>query len=101
MPIPDYQTVMLPFLTLLSDGKIHEIREIVNHLASEFKLTDKELEDRIPSGKSILFDNRVGWARTYLKKAGLVELVQRGQYRITPRGTNVLKSSPNVWMLLS
>jgi restriction system protein len=85
---------MLPFLTVLSDGKIHYIRDIASHLASEFKLTEKELEERIPSGQSLLFDNRVGWARTYLKKAGLIELVQRGQYRIMPRGTELLKSKP-------
>src|SRR5579863_34526 len=85
---------MLPFLTLLSDGQIHYIRDIVSHLATDFKLTDKELEERIPSGQSLLFDNRVGWARTYLKKAGLVELVRRGQYRITERGMGVLKKNP-------
>lgn len=95
MPIPDYQTVMLPFLTMLSDGVAHHIRDVGKRLASDFKLTDQELVERIPSGQSTIFDNRVGWARTYLKKAGLIEPVARGHYRISSRGEGVLKSKPS------
>jgi restriction system protein len=94
MPIPDYQTVMLPFLTLLSGGKVYSLREITKQLAATFELTEDELGERIPSGQSTVFDNRVGWARTYLKKAALVETVARGQFRITPRGLDVLKAKP-------
>jgi restriction system protein len=86
---------MLPFLTMLFDGITFHIRDIGKRLASDFKLTDQELEERIPSGQSTIFDNRVGWARTYLKKAGLIEPVARGQYRITSRGKEILKSKPS------
>jgi restriction system protein len=57
-------------------------------------MSDAEMTARVPSGQSTIFENRVGWARTYLKKAGLIEPALRGQYRITPRGLDVLKSKP-------
>ena len=94
MSIPDYETVMLPFLSALSDGKVYEARDVGELLASQFKLSVEELAERIPSGLATTFGNRVGWARTYLKKAGLIELVTRGQYRITLRGMELLKSKP-------
>jgi restriction system protein len=91
VPIPDYQSVMLPFLAALSDRQEHNIRDLRKQLASQFKLTDQELEERIPSNRALLFDNRVGWARTYLGKAGLIDFVKRGTYRIPPRGIALLK----------
>jgi restriction system protein len=94
MPIPDYQTVMLPFLKVLGDGEVHHVRSVIERLATEFKLSAEELEEKIPSGLAFLFDNRVGWGRTYLKKAGLIESSKRGEYRITKRGTEVLASKP-------
>ncbi len=94
MPIPDYETVMLPLLSVLSDGGVHFVGDVREVLAGEFKLTAPELAERIPSGKDTVFRNRVGWATTYLKKAGLIEPVVRGQYRITSRGAEVLKSKP-------
>ena len=71
MAIPDYQTIMLPFLQFAKDGRTHSKREATDHLAEIFQLTDNEKAVELPSGKQTLFDNRVGWARTYLKKAGL------------------------------
>ena len=85
---------MLPFLAALSDRQEHNIRDLRKQLASQFKLTDQELEERIPSNRALLFDNRVGWARTYLGKAGLIDFVKRGTYRITPRGIALLKTKP-------
>lgn len=94
MPIPDYQTLMLPFLTVMSDGVVRRATEVGQLLSSQFKLSDAEMTERIPSGQSTIFENRIGWARTYLKKAGLIEPVLRAQYRITQRGLDVLKSKP-------
>ena len=84
MAIPDYQTVMLPLLKLTSDGKEHQIREAVNTLADQFKLTEAQRKETLPSGGGI-FDNRVGWARTYLKKAGLLSYPKRTHFQITDR----------------
>lgn len=94
MPIPDYQMLMLPLLTIAADGQTHSKRDTVSALAEQFGLTDEERKELLPSGNQELFDNRVGWARTYLKKAGLIESVQRGQFRITDRGRSVIKEQP-------
>lgn len=67
MPIPDYQTLMLPLLTLAADGNEHRFRDAVEQLAAEFELSDSERATMHPSGTAPMFDNRVGWAKTYLK----------------------------------
>ena len=73
MAIPDYQTIMLPLLQILSDKQEHSLRETIENLASQFKVTTEERLELLPSGKQSIIDNRVGWARTYLKKASLLE----------------------------
>jgi restriction system protein len=93
MAIPDYQSCMLPLLKYYSDGQGHTLREAVEALAKEYKLTDAEKRELLPSGQEI-FDNRIGWARTYMKKAGLIESPKRGVNRITTRGIEVLKQKP-------
>jgi restriction system protein len=94
MAIPDYQTIMLPFLKFAGDGKEHAKHEVVDRLSSYFKLSEIELKELLPSGKQELFDNRVGWTRTYLKKAGLIDTTRRGYFRITDRGQELLKQNP-------
>jgi restriction system protein len=95
MSIPDYQTVMLPLLKLASDKREHSVPGLVDALASEFKLSDPERRELLPSGGQFIFDNRVGWARTYLKKAGLLAAPKRGFIQITDRGLQLLKENPN------
>lgn len=95
MSIPDFQTIMLPLLKFYADGKEHSVVNAVDYLGKEFKLTEQELTELIPSGKQPSFYNRVGWARTYLTKAKLLELTHRPYYKITERGFNVLKQNPS------
>jgi restriction system protein len=90
MAIPDYQTVMLPLLRLAADGQDHRSRDAVETLAGEFELTPEERTELLPSGKQPVFNNRVGWANTYLKAAGLLEAPRRGVLRITQRGRDLL-----------
>lgn len=92
--IPDYQDLMLPLLKLLEDGQEHSLGEAIETLASNFQLTDEERKELLPSGKQARFDNRVGWARTYLKKAGLLESTGRGKFCITNKGIEVLAANP-------
>ncbi len=92
--IPDYQTLMLPLLKFAGDHKEHSIRETIDHISSDFKLTDEEKNELLPSGQQGIIDNRVGWARTYLKKAGLLESTRRSFFKITQRGLDVLKENP-------
>jgi restriction system protein len=94
MAIPDYQSVMLPLLQLAGDQKEHSLREAIEALADEFNLTDEERRELLPSGQQATFDNRVGWARTYLKKAGLLESTRRGYFQVTERGLGILEQSP-------
>ena len=95
MAIPDYQTVMLPLLKLAEDGKEHRFRDAVELLAIQFELTDGERSELLPSGTAPLFDNRVGWARTYLKQAGLLGSEKRGTFSITERGRDLLAKMPD------
>ena len=74
MPIPDFQTLMLPVLKSAVDGEAN-IGEVTARLAVDFKLTEEEREQRLPSGRQTTIVNRTGWAKTYLTKAGLLEAV--------------------------
>lgn len=94
MTMPDYQECMLPVLEVVADGKDHPLREIVQAVADRLKLTEEQRQERLPSGQSPVISNRVGWAKTYLKKAGLVANPVRGQVRITDAGRQVLASKP-------
>lgn len=93
--IPDYQALMLPILKFFSDRKDHTFREIVEGVATALHLTDEERTQKLPSGSQNMFDNRVGWARIYLKKAGLLEAPVRGTMKITQRGISVLAQNPD------
>ncbi len=93
--IPDYQAIMLPLLKITSDGKEHLVRDLIEQLAAEFKLTDEDRKELLPSGQEFIFGNRVGWARTYLKKAGLVDSPRRGFVIISERGKEVLEKKPS------
>jgi len=94
MPIPDFQSIFLPLLKLCADGKEHTKQEWMSALANQFGLTEEELATKLPSGKVGKFNHRVSWARSYLKQAGLIEIVARGVYKITARGQQVLAENP-------
>lgn len=94
MAIPDFQTLMLPLLRYCEDGKDHTKSEAVPTLAKEFGLTEVELAEDLPKVRQGKFYNRVAWAQTYLKQAGLLEITGRGLFRITGRGKQVLVSNP-------
>ena len=94
MAIPDYQTCMLPLVRFLADGKERTMREAEESLANEFCLTPAERAELLPSGQQGIFRNRLGWARTYLKKALLVDSPRRGVFKITERGLEQLATDP-------
>lgn len=94
MPIPDYQTLMLPVLRLGSDQHEHKFSDSVQLLAAEFSLSDEEMNELLPSGSQAVFNNRVGWARSYLKQAGLLAAPKRGYFVITEQGLKLLAEHP-------
>jgi len=94
MAVPDSQTLMLPMLSLASDGQDHSIAESRGFLAAELKLSAADQEERLPSGRQARFANRVAWAKVYLQQAGLLLSPRRGHFQISERGLDVLKSPP-------
>jgi len=95
MPVPDFQSILLPLLKFTSDKKEHTLSEVLEKLANEvFHLSKDERNITLPSGTQSKFDNRVGWAKTYLVKAGLLAVPKRGIFCITERGASVLADNP-------
>lgn len=94
MAIPDFQRIMLPILKFCADGQEHTNREAIDSLAKEFGLTEDEQKQLLPSGQQCVFDNRVAWARAHMKMADLLENTSRGIFRITNRGSQLLKQAP-------
>lgn len=95
MSIPDYQDCMLPILELISDGQEHRMTDVARSIADRFKLSESERAELLPSGTQTIIANRVAWAKTYLKKAGLLANPGRGIVSITPAGTKVLATKPS------
>ena len=94
MTLPTYEDIMLPLLSYLSDNEERRYSETMDHLAKHFKLDSGDLEIRKKSGGN-LFYNRIGWAKDYLKNAGLLEK-KTGRFKITPRGLESLKQKPEI-----
>lgn len=94
MAVPSYQDMMLPFLEVLANGKEQAVRDIKEAVATKLGITDEDRKELLPSGNQSYFDNRVGWARTYLKKAGLIEAKSRGHFTISSHGLQALAQKP-------
>ncbi|HAO21867.1 MAG TPA: restriction endonuclease [Desulfobacteraceae bacterium] len=94
MAIPDFPSIMLPLLKLLKDKREHSLREVVDQLSDIFNLTEEERREPLPSGLQPTFENRISWAKTHLKKAGLLEPTRKSCFKITKRGLNILKQRP-------
>ena len=89
--IPDFQSIMLPFLNIISDDLEHSTNETNDYLAKLFSLTPEEIYQFLPSGSQKTFSNRVAWAKAYLKMAGLLENTRRGYFKITESGKTFLE----------
>ncbi len=93
--VPGYQHFLLPFLKVISDGQTKHMKTIVEDIIKETGLTEEQTLVRLPKQSDTLVGNRIGWARTYLYKAGLINQVSRGNYNITQDGLNTIKENPN------
>ncbi len=92
--IPDFQSIMLPFLKIISDGEEHTTIETNQKLAEHFHLTIEDLNEYLPSGAQKTFPNRVAWAKSYLKMAGLLENINRSSFKLTETGKGLLDTNP-------
>ena len=93
MPIPDYQTLMLPVLRLAAEGETR-VPDIAERIAAEFELTAAEREQLLPSGRQRLLHNRVHWAKFYMGKAGLLDTPRRGRFVASETGRALLAEKP-------
>ncbi len=91
--IPDFQSLMLPLLKLISDGNSYELKVLVDKLGNQYNLTQEERNELLPSGQALVFPNRVAWARAYLKQAELIEAPKRGVIKIADRGSKALSEN--------
>lgn len=96
MALPKYNELYAPFLAALMDGNVHALKEIKRSIADKLCLSEEERSERLPSGRQAIFDNRMGWARTYLKKAGRIKALQRGYFSITDQGKELLQSGVQI-----
>jgi len=94
MPIPDFQSLMLPLLVSAKDGEVRTLGDTKKHLASVLSLTAEEVAELLPSGRQRRFDNRVAWAKVYLEQAGLLISPKRGRFQITSEGQAFLTTKP-------
>lgn len=93
MAIPTYEAFMLPLLQWAKDGSIYKLSDSYEAMANEFSLTEADRKQLLESGQPVLY-NRVGWAKTYLVKAELLEKTGQGKFKITGAGTDLLRTSP-------
>lgn len=96
MAIPKYDEMYRVFLDCLADMQPHGSKEVRDTIATRLSVSETERQELLPSGRQAIFDNRVGWTRTYLKKAGLLTSPSRGVYQLTQQGKQVLDSNPDV-----
>ncbi len=96
MPVPKYNELYMPLLEAIKDGKTHRISDVKKQVAAHMNLTEEDLAERITSGRQTIFDNRIGWAKTYLVKAGLIESSKRAYFNITKEGIRLLESGAQV-----
>lgn len=90
--VPTYEQLMSPLLQAAQDGQPHRVREVADQIAEALQLPEELRRETLPDGRNKLV-HRLEWARTYLKKAGLLEYPGRGMFRITERGTAALKTA--------
>jgi restriction system protein len=94
MPVPGFQSLMLPLLRIAGDGKEYSLAEAREMLAEEFRLSSVEIEELLPSGRQSKFANRVAWAKSYLQQAGLFATARRGHFQLSERGRDLLRTPP-------
>jgi len=94
LAIPDYQSLMSPILVIAKDRAEHSVGEVTQRLANSYNLAEEDRRERLPSGRQLKFNNRVGWALTHLKKAKVLEPTEKGKFRVTDRGMKLLSDIP-------
>lgn len=95
MAVPKYDELMKPLLVAVQDGEVYKMKDVTSILAQQLNLSAEELAELLPSGRQTVFKNRVSWAKTYLKKAGLLNSPARATIVITDAGKKVVADNPD------
>lgn len=95
MAVPGFQKMFVPFLRCIAGGAEHKLSEVTDRIATDFNLSVADREELLPSGHQNRLVNRVGWCRTHLKNARLIEYTRRGYFKITARGQEALAANPS------
>jgi len=95
MPIPDFQSLMLPMLEYLHDGSKRTNSEIADYLCAHFQISGEERLEKLPSGRQTKMVNRMAWAKAHMTRARLLQSPGRGITQITERGIEVLSGNPS------
>jgi restriction system protein len=95
MPVPDFQSFMRPLLTRCADREEHPLSYFRGCLSGDLKISEDDTKEKLPSGKQTKYENRIYWAAIYLHRAGCLERVRRGVFKITIRGRQLLSDEPD------
>ena len=95
MAVPDFQSLMLPVLKAFADGGEPTLAQVRERVAAVEGLSAEDVREMLPSGRQAVFVNRVSWAVIYMERAGLLERVRRGVYRLTLEGEGLLARKPS------
>jgi restriction system protein len=90
MPVPDFQFFFIPVLRRTADGDAHSMADLRDSIARDLNLTPEDISQKLPSGVQTMFANRIAWSAVYLTKAGALERIKRGVFKITERGRELL-----------
>ncbi|MBS0254258.1 MAG: restriction endonuclease [Proteobacteria bacterium] len=93
MPIPDYQSLMLPVLTIAAQGETRAA-VVAQAIGDQLGLSDEERLEMLPSGKQSVLINRIHWAKFYMSKAGLIDVPKRGVFVASASGRALLATKP-------
>lgn len=94
MAVPKYDEFMPSIIRCLGDGKVHSLKQLTEYCADEFQLSETDRAETLSSGQSKLH-NRVGWAKSYLKKAGLIKSTKRAHFCLTEEGAKAFQAGAN------
>ncbi|WP_226685272.1 restriction endonuclease [Shewanella indica] len=90
--IPSYEEMMPAVLKVLADGQQKPLKQVYDEVVALYGFSQQQLELLLPSGKQTYIRSRIGWAKTYMVKAGLISQPKRGVCELTQRGREALAS---------
>ncbi len=86
MAVPKFFEFFVPTLKVLNEKSPLKVKELRVSIADDMLLSEADKAEMLPSGKQPTYANRIYWSLQYLKNAGLISAISRGEYAITEEG---------------